>query len=179
MYLRYSVVTNGIVDYSESTHTLSSNRKPPPTPRTTSIVHDNSDFYSFVNIIRSNWSSASETTRLEHLEQFKQLCEKHLQLIRTKYLSSNLDSEFHHALHTFLTSILDLLSYLASIDSDLSIKIKLVLSTCLGWLIKHAQVTYCGKNFQTICTIFKNILANGQSNNRQLAVSVLLVSSSS
>ncbi|CAF1554168.1 unnamed protein product, partial [Adineta steineri] len=137
----------------------------PPLP----ITNDNLDFYSIIDSLRSNWSVADETNRLNYLEHFKQSCEKYLQKIRTQYLSPSHELEFHQVLHTFLTSILDLLSYLTSSNLDISIKIKLVLSTCLGWLIKHAQVIYCKRNFKTICTVFKNILRNGQSNNRQLA----------
>jgi hypothetical protein len=121
--------------------------------------------------MQSKWLSANETNRLDYLERFKQSCEKYLQIIRTQYLPTTNDSQFHQVLYAFLTSILDLLSYITSSNLDLTIKIKLVLSTCLGWLIKHAQVNYCKKNYKTICTIFKNILLNGQSNNRQLAVS--------
>ena len=124
--------------------------------------------------MRSKWLSANETNRLAYLDRFKQACEKYLQIIRTQYLSPTRDSQFHQVLHSFLSTILDLLSYITSSNLDLSIKIKLVLSTCLGWLIKHAQVNYCKKNYKTICTVFKNILLNGQSNNRQLAVGFLL-----
>ncbi|CAF0741521.1 unnamed protein product [Adineta steineri] len=155
----------------DNSHSLLSNRKPP-----LPITNDNLDFYSIIDSLRSNWSVADETNRLNYLEHFKQSCEKYLQKIRTQYLSPSHELEFHQVLHTFLTSILDLLSYLTSSNLDISIKIKLVLSTCLGWLIKHAQVIYCKRNFKTICTVFKNILRNGQSNNRQLAkLSVSLI----
>jgi uncharacterized ubiquitin-like protein YukD len=125
--------------------------------------------------MRSKWLSANETNRLNYLDRFKQACEKYLQAIRTQHLSITTDSQFYQILYTFLTAILDLLSYITSSNLDLSIKIKLVLSTCLGWLIKHAQVNYCKRNYKTICTIFKNILLNGQSNNRQLAVGFSIV----
>jgi hypothetical protein len=65
---------------------------------------------------------------------------------------------------------LDLLSYITSSNLELSIKIKLFLSTRLAWIIKHGQGNYCKKNYKIICIVFKNILLNGQSNNRQLAV---------
>jgi uncharacterized ubiquitin-like protein YukD len=122
--------------------------------------------------MRSKWLSANETNRLAYLDRFKQACDKYLQAIRAQHISiTTNDSQFHQVLHTFLTTILDLLSYITSSNLDLTIKLKLVLSTCLGWLIKHAQVNYCKRNYKTICTVFKNILLNGQSNNRQLAVS--------
>lgn len=138
--------------------------QPPPSAETT-------EFYSIIELMRSKWLSANETNRLNYLERFKQAAEKYLQFIRTQYLSTN-DGQFHQSLYTFLTMILDLLSYITSSNLDLTIKIKLTLCTCLGWLIKHAQVNYCKRNYKTICTVFKNILINGQSNNRQLAVSV-------
>jgi hypothetical protein len=116
--------------------------------------------------------SSNETNRLSYLDRFKISCDKHLQHLHSQY-SSKTDSQFFQVLYTFFTSILDLLSYMTSSNLDLSIKIKLVLSTCLGWLIKHSQGNYCKKNYKTICTIFKNILLNGQSNNRQLAVCYL------
>jgi hypothetical protein len=122
--------------------------------------------------MRSKWLSSSEPNRLDYLERFKQSCEKYLQIIRSQYLSPTNNSQFHQTLYSFLTTILDLLTYITSTNLELTIKIKLVLSTCLGWLVKHAQVNYCKKNYKTICTIFKNILLNGQSNNRQLAVSM-------
>jgi uncharacterized ubiquitin-like protein YukD len=121
--------------------------------------------------MRSKWLSANEVNRLNYLDRFKQASDKYLQFIRTQNLLTINDSQFQQILFTFLTAILDLLSYITSSNLDLSIKIKLVLSTCLGWLIKHAQVNYCKRNYKTICTVFKNILLNGQSNNRQLAVS--------
>ncbi len=180
-YLFYRLGTNGILvqrnNHFDDSHTILSNRKPPLPPQSpipTSIRNESSDFYSIVNSMRSNWSLANEMNRLNYLDHFKQACEKYLQIIRTQYLSSTHESEFHQVLHTFLTAILDLLSYLTSSDLDLSIKIKLVLCTCLGWLIKHAQVTYCKRNYKTICTVFKNILLNGQANNRQLAVGFCL-----
>jgi len=113
--------------------------------------------------------SSNETNRLNYLDRLKILCDKQYQILHSQYSSKN-DSQI---LYTFFSSILDLLSYITSSNLDLSIKIKLILSTCLGWIIKHAQGTYCKKNYKTICTVFKNILLNGQSNNRQLAVCYL------
>jgi len=120
--------------------------------------------------MHSKWLSANEENRLNYLDRFKQASDKYLQAIRAQHISTTNDSQFHQILYTFLTAILDLLSYITSSNLDLSIKIKLVLSTCLGWLIKHAQVNYCKRNYKTIYKIFKNILLNGKSNNRQLAV---------
>lgn len=165
--------------YSDSSYNLFSIRKLPtqtssssqssnPTPV---LPNENADFDSIVDLMRSKWLSANDANRLTYLEQFKQVCEKSLQSIRAQYLAATHTTQFHQVLHTFLTTILDLLSYITSSNLDLSIKIKLVLCTCLGWLIKHAQVSYCKRNYKTICVIFKNILLNGQSNNRQLAVS--------
>ena len=134
---------------------------------------DTPDIYSLIEIMRSKWMSSNEGVRLNYLDRFKISCEKYFQLLRSQYSSASttaIDPQFFQALNTFLTSILDLLSYITSSNLDLSIKIKLVLSTCVAWLIKHAQGNYCKKNYKTICTVFKNILLNGQSNNRQLAV---------
>ncbi|CAF4713645.1 unnamed protein product, partial [Rotaria sp. Silwood1] len=143
-----------------------------PTPITT----ENSDFDSIIELMRSKWLSANDTNRLTYLDHFKQACDKTLHSIRSQYLSTTHNTQFHQVLYTFLTTILDLLSYITSSNLDLPIKIKLVLCTCLGWLIKHAQISYCKRNYKTICTIFKNILLNGQSNNRQLAkLSVSLI----
>jgi hypothetical protein len=132
------------------------------------------EIYSLIEMMRSKWMASNEAIRLNYLDRFKIACEKYFQLLRTQHSSSSttttIDSQFFQALHIFLTSILDLLSYITSSNLDLSIKIKLVLSTCLAWLIKHAQGNYCKKNYKPMCTIFKNILLNGQSNNRQLAV---------
>jgi hypothetical protein len=131
------------------------------------------DIYSLIEIMRSKWMSSNEGVRLNYLDRFKISCEKYFQLLRSQYSSTStttIDPQFFQALNTFLTSILDLLSYITSSNLDLSIKIKLVLSTCVAWLIKHAQGNYCKKNYKTICTVFKNILLNGESNNRQLAV---------
>ena len=149
---------------------------PQPTP-VLPFSTESSDFYSIVELMRSKWLAADENNRLDYLERFKQTCDKYLQSIRTQHLSTGHDTQFHQVLHSFLTSILDLLYYLTSSNLDLSIRIKLVLSTCLGWLIKHAQVIYCKRNYKTICTVFKNILLHGQSNNRQLAVSAVCFSS--
>ena len=145
---------------------------PQPTP-VLPFSNESSDFYSIVELMRSKWLAADENNRLDYLERFKQTCDKYLQSIRTQHLSAGHDTQFHQVLHSFLTAILDLLYYLTSSNLDLSIRIKLVLSTCLGWLIKHAQVIYCKRNYKTICTVFKNILLHGQSNNRQLAVSAV------
>lgn len=145
-----------------------SSRKPhQPSPEST-------EFYSIVELMRSKWLSANETNRLNYLERLKQAAEKYLQYIRTQYLIGN-DTQFHQVLYTFLTSMLDLLSYITSSNLELTIKTKLILCTCLGWLVKHGQVNYCKRNYKTICTVFKNILINGQSNNRQLAVSYFLL----
>ncbi|CAF0847128.1 unnamed protein product [Rotaria sordida] len=166
-------------NHPDNSHNIFSTRKLPFTSQssiTTPITNENSDFDTIVELIRSKWLSANDTNRLNYLDQFKQACDKSLQLIRSQYLSTTNNSQFHQTLHTFLTTILDLLSYITSSNLDLSIKIKLVLCTCLGWLIKHAQVSYCKRNYKTICIIFKNILLNGQSNNRQLAkLSVSLI----
>jgi hypothetical protein len=165
-------------NHLDDSHQILSNRKPPlPTPTTTTTptttgTPEATEFFSIVELMRSKWLSANETNRLAYLDRFKQACEKYLQVIRAQHLSITAnDSQFHQVLYTFVTTILDLLSYITSSNLDLTIKLKLVLSTCLGWLIKHAQVTYCKRNYKTICTVFKNILLNGQSNNRQLAVS--------
>lgn len=143
-----------------------------PTPLVPPTSYELTEFHSIIDLMRSKWLAADETNRLEYLERFKQACEKYLQIIRNQHLSNIHDTQFHQVLHRFLTSILDLLNYLTSSNLDLSIKLKLVLSTCLGWLIKQAQVTYCKKNYKTICAVFKNILLHGQSNNRQLAVRI-------
>jgi len=119
--------------------------------------------------MHSKWMSSNEENRLNYLDRLKLLCDKQLQILRSQYLSKT-DSQYPQVLYTFFTSILDLLSYITSSNLELSIKIKLILSTILGWIIKHAQGTYSKKNYKTICTVFKNILLNGQSNNRQLAV---------
>jgi hypothetical protein len=123
--------------------------------------------------MHSKWLTSNETNRLNYLDRFMILCDKNFHLLHSQYptsLTSTLDSPFHQSLHSFLTSVLELLSYLTSSNLDLSIKIKLLLSSCLAWLIKHAQGNFCKKNYKTICLVFKNILLNGQSNNRQLAV---------
>ncbi|CAF1150733.1 unnamed protein product [Rotaria sordida] len=145
-----------------------------------SIQKENSDVYSLIEIIRSKWMSLNETNRVDYLERFKISCDKYFQIISAQYPTTTItiNSQFSQALHTFLTSILDLLIYITSKNIDLSIKIKLVLSTCLAWLIKHAQENFCKKTYKTICLVFKNILFNGQSNNRQLAkfsVSMILL----
>ena len=139
-------------------------------PTTPSATNESNDFYSIIEIMRSKWLSSDEGMRLDYLDRFKQSCEKYLQFIRNQHLSFGHESQFHQTLHSFLTSILDVLNYMTSSNLDLSLRIKLVLATCLGWLIKHAQVIYCKKNYRTICTVFKNILFHGASNNRQLAV---------
>ncbi|CAF2687738.1 unnamed protein product [Rotaria sp. Silwood2] len=137
-----------------------------------SVQRENSDLHSLIEIIRSKWISSNEPDRINYLERFQISYDKYFQTICSQYPSTSvtINSQFYQVLHTFLASILDLLSYITSTNLDLSIKIKLVLSTCLAWLIKHAQENYCKKNYKTICIIFKNILFNGQSNNRQLAV---------
>lgn len=140
------------------------------------VSQESTEFYSIVEIMRSKWLSSDETNRLEYLDRFKQASDKYLQSIRTNNLSLGPDSQFHQTLHNFLTAILDLLFYLTSPNVELSLRVKLVLSTCLGWLIKHAQVIYCKKHYKKICTVFKNILLHGSSNNRQLAVSFLIFS---
>ena len=151
--------------------------------RTNNSFHDDSltikqsaertEFYSIVDLMQSKWLIIDDTDRLNYLDRFKIACENYLQLIRQQYLTNNNDTQFHQILYTFLTAILDLLAYLTStsFQLDLSLRIKLILLTCLGWLIKHAQVNYCKRNYKTILMIFKNILINGQANNRQLAVS--------
>jgi hypothetical protein len=161
-------------NHSDDSHQILSNRKPPlPTQSTTITTAESAEFYSIVELMRSKWLSANETNRLAYLDRFKQACDKYLQVIRAQHLSTTPtnDHQFHQVLYTFLTTILDLLSYITSSNLDLTIKLKLVLSTCLGWLIKHAQGSYCKRNYKTMSTVFKNILLNGQSNNRQLAVS--------
>ncbi|CAF2523464.1 unnamed protein product [Rotaria sp. Silwood2] len=145
-----------------------------------SVQRENSDLHSLIEIIRSKWISSNEPDRINYLERFQISYDKYFQTICSQYPSTSvtINSQFYQVLHTFLASILDLLSYITSTNLDLSIKIKLVLSTCLAWLIKHAQENYCKKNYKTICIIFKNILFNGQSNNRQLAkfsVSIILL----
>ncbi len=164
---------NGNNHSDDSHNNIFSIRKPPLPTQTSNTTAESAEFYSIIELMRSKWLSSNETNRLNYLDRFKQACEKYLQVIRTQYLTIN-DSQFHQVLCTFLTAILDLLSYITSSNLDLSIKIKLILSTCLGWLIKHAQVTYCKRNYKTICQVFKNILLNGQSNNRQLAVGFFL-----
>jgi hypothetical protein len=159
-------------NHLDDSHQSVSTRKPPLPSQTSITTNESTEFHSIIELMRSKWLSANDTIRLHYLDRFKQACDKYLQVIRTQHLSTTThDSQFHQALYTFLTTILDLLSYVTSSNLELSIKIKLVLSTCLGWLIKHAQVSYCKRNYKTICTVFKNILLNGQSNNRQLAVS--------
>ena len=148
-----------------------SNGKPPLPSSQPPPASESTEFYSLIELMRSKWLAANEANRLTYLDRFKQSAEKYLQYIRTQHLSNN-DGQFHQSLYTFLTTILDLLSYVTASNLELTIKIKLTLCTCLGWLIKHAQVNYCKRNYKTICTVFKNILINGQSNNRQLAVSV-------
>ncbi|CAF3568864.1 unnamed protein product [Rotaria socialis] len=167
-------------NHVDSSNNLFLTRKPPvpsQMPVATAITpNDNSEFDSIVELMRSKWLSANDANRLHYFDLFKQACEKCLQSIRAQYSSTPHNPQFHQALHSFLTIILDLLSYITSSNLELAIKIKLVLCTCLGWLIKHAQVNYCKRNYKTICTIFKNILLNGQSNNRQLAkLSVSLI----
>lgn len=119
--------------------------------------------------MRSKWMSSNEANRLNYLDHLKFSCDKHVQYLHSQFASKT-DAQLYQSLYTFYASILDLLSYITSTNLDLSIKIKLVLSTCLGWLVKHGQGNYCKKHYKTLCTIFKNILLNGQSNNRQLAV---------
>ena len=160
-------------NYHDDPHPLFPIRKLSLTP-SSSVTVESSDFHSIVDLIRSNWLPSPEPDRLAYLERFKQACDRYLQSIRTQHLSTVHETQFHQVLHGFLTAILDLLYYLTSSNLDLTIKIKLVLSTCLGWLIKHAQVNYCKKNYTVICNVFKNILLNGQSNNRQLAVGSVL-----
>ena len=165
---KISSLSNG-TNHTDESNQLHSSRKPShPSPEST-------EFYSIIELMRSKWLSANEANRLNYLERFKQAAEKYLQFIRLQHLAGN-DTQFHQVLYTFLTTMLDLLSYITSSNLELTIKIKLVLCTCLGWLIKHAQVNYCKRNYKTICTVFKNILINGQSNNRQLAVSVIFFS---
>ena len=115
--------------------------------------------------------STDETNRLNYLDRLKILCEKHFQTLYSQYSSSSRTTD-SQILYSFLTSILDLLSYITSSNHNASIKMKLVLSTCLAWLIKYAQLNYCQQNYKALCAVFKNILVNGQSNNRQLAVCV-------
>ncbi|CAF4820808.1 unnamed protein product [Rotaria sp. Silwood1] len=145
-----------------------------------SVQKEKSDVYSLIETIRSKWMSSNETDRIDYLDRLKISCDKYYQIIYSQYSSTSVtnNTQFYQILHTFLTSILDLLSYVTATNLDLSIKIKLVLSTCLAWLIKHAQENYCKKNYKTISIVFKNILFNGQSNNRQLAkfsVSIILL----
>ncbi|CAF1563366.1 unnamed protein product, partial [Adineta steineri] len=47
----------------DNSHSLLSNRKPP-----LPITNDNLDFYSIIDSLRSNWSVADETNRLNYLE---------------------------------------------------------------------------------------------------------------
>ena len=166
-------------NHSDDSQQILSNRKPPlpipPSSTTAANTPESIEFQSIVELMRSKWLSSNEGNRLAYLDRFKQACEKYLQLIRAQHLAvtSANDPQFQQVLHAFLTTILDLLSYVTSSNLELTIKLKLILSTCLGWLIKHAQVHYCKRNYKTISTVFKNILLNGQSNNRQLAVSSL------
>jgi hypothetical protein len=136
---------------------------------------DSSDIYSLIETMRSKWMSSNESNRLNYLERLKILCDKHHQSLHSQFASKN-DSQLFQNLYTFFTTVLELLSYITSSNLELSIKCKLVLSTCLGWLIKHAQGNYCKKHYKIMCMVFKNILFNGQSNNRQLAVGEFLLS---
>lgn len=122
--------------------------------------------------MRSQWFSVDEAIRVEYLDRLKQSSDRYLQSIRNQYLSFGHETQFHQYLHTFLNSFLDLLNFTTSPDVDISLRVKLILATCLGWLIKHGQMSYCKKNYKTICFVFKNILSHGASNNRQLAVRI-------
>lgn len=133
------------------------------------MQNDVSDVNSLIETIRLKWMQFDETNRANYFEHLRNSCDKYVQTLSSKYPSLN-NPQFHQVLYTFLASLLDLLSYVTATNLDLSIKIKLVLSTCLAWLIKHAQKTFCKQHYKTICVIFKNIVFNGQSNNRQLAV---------
>ncbi|CAF3644622.1 unnamed protein product [Adineta steineri] len=140
---------------------------------------ESSDINSLIETIHTKWMTSNETNRLIYVDRLLVLSDKSFQILRSQYPStSTSDLLFHQPLHTFLSSILELLSYITGTNIDLSIKIKLVLSTCLVWLIKHSQGNYCKKHYKTICQVFKNILLNGQSNNRQLAkysVSIIIL----
>lgn len=136
---------------------------------TANSASDSSDIYVLLETMRSKWMSSNEANRLTYLDHLKLSCDKHVQYLHSQFASKT-DAHLYQSLYTFYTSILDLLCYITSTNLELSIKVKLVLSTCLGWLIKHGQGNYCKKHYKTVCAIFKNILLNGQSNNRQLAV---------
>ena len=141
------------------------------------LASDTSDVYALLETIRSKWLSSTETNRLNYLERLKMACDKHLQMTHAQY-SSKTDTQLYQTLQTFYTSVLELLFYITTSNLEFPIKVKLVLSTCLGWLVKHSQGVYCKKHYKTICLVFKNILLNGQSNNRQLAkfsVSLILL----
>lgn len=134
---------------------------------------ENSDVYSLIEIIRAKWMSSNESFRCSYLDRLRISCDKHFQTLHSQHSSSSvaINSQISQTLQAFLTSILDLLSYITSSSIDLSLKLKYIMATCLAWLIKNAQVTYCKKNYKTMCRIFRNIFFNGQQNNRQIAVS--------
>ena len=141
-------------------------------PSVSTFSFETTDIPALMEMIRSNWSTFNETDRSTHLNRLKTDCEKYHQTIQTQYSPSSTarDKQVHQLLQPCLMSMLDLLYSLTLADIDLSIKSKLVLSTCLAWLVKYGQVSFCRKHVRKICSTFKNILLNGQANNRQLAV---------
>lgn len=125
-----------------------------------------------IELIRSRWVSFVETDRVHHLNHLKNTCERYYQTLSTEnsISSATRDKEFFQIFQSCLIAFLNLLNSITSKDQNLSIKVKLVLSTCLAWVIKHAHVNFCRKYLKTIINTFKNILFHGSSNNRQLAV---------
>ncbi|UJR15557.1 hypothetical protein I4U23_002496 [Adineta vaga] len=140
---------------------------------------ESSEMHSLIETMRAKWMTSNETNRLSYLDRLIVLSDKSFQIFRSQHPpSSTFDPQFHQSLQTLLSPILEILSYITSTNIELSIKIKLVLSTSLAWIVKHGQGNFCKKNYKSICTVFKNILLNGQSNNRQLAkfsVSLILL----
>ncbi|CAF0871745.1 unnamed protein product [Adineta ricciae] len=140
---------------------------------------DNSEMLSLIDTMRAKWMTSNDTNRLNYLDRLIVLSDKAFQIFRSQHPpSSAFDAQFHQALNALLSPILEILSYIMSANIELSVKIKLVLSTSLAWVIKHGQGNFCKKNYKSICTTFKNVLLNGQSNNRQLAkfsVSLILL----
>lgn len=123
----------------------------------------------FIETIRANWISFEENERIEHLNRLKSLCDQFYHSIQ-QYLSKKNERNFNRALEPCLSAIFELLQNLTSTNLELSIKVKLILFTCLAWLIKYSSVSFNRKNRKALSTIFKKILTVGNSNNRQLAV---------
>ena len=141
-----------------------------------SSQNDNSEMHSLIETMRAKWMTSNDANRLNYLDRLIVLSDKAFQIFRSQHPpSSAFDAQFHQALNALLSPILEILSYIMSANIELSVKIKLVLSTSLAWVIKHGQGNFCKKNYKSICTTFKNVLLNGQSNNRQLAVCYLIL----